>query len=146
MYLGIDLGTSSMKCLLIGENQELLKNVSSKQIPLSSPQSGWSEQDPKLWIDALDECLQKLNKEFQLKDILAISFSGHMHGATCLDRNHEIIRPCMMWNDTRSHQECSEIMVDPSVLEISGNIAMAGFTAPKVLWLNFCLLALFLLI
>lgn len=136
MYLGIDLGTSSMKCLLIGENQELLKNVSSKQIPLSSPQSGWSEQDPKLWTDALDECLQKLNKEFQLKDILAISFSGHMHGATCLDRNHEIIRPCMMWNDTRSHQECSEIMVDPSVLEISGNIAMAGFTAPKVLWLK----------
>ena len=76
MYLGIDLGTSSMKCLLIGENQELLKNVSSKDIPLSSPQRGWSEQDPKFWIDALDECLQKLTKEFHLKKIKAISFSG----------------------------------------------------------------------
>lgn len=136
MYLGIDLGTSSMKCLLIGENQELLKNVSSKDIPLSSPQRGWSEQDPKFWIEALDECLQKLTKEFHLKKIKAISFSGHMHGATCLDKNHQILRPCMMWNDTRSHQECSEIMFDQSVLEISGNIAMAGFTAPKVLWLK----------
>jgi len=136
MYLGIDLGTSSMKCLLIGEDQEPIKTVSSEEIPLSSPHSGWSEQDPKLWIQALDQCLLKLRQEINLKQIKSISFSGHMHGATCLDKNNQVLRPCMMWNDTRSHQECKEIMSNKSVLNISGNIAMPGFTAPKVLWLK----------
>ena len=70
MYLGIDLGTSSMKCLLIGEDQEPLKTVSSEEIPLSSPHSGWSEQDPKLWIKALDQCLLKLRQEINLKQII----------------------------------------------------------------------------
>jgi xylulokinase len=136
MYLGIDLGTSSMKCLLIGEDQEPLKTVSSEEISLSSPHHGWSEQDPKLWIQALDQCLLKLRQEINLKQIKSISFSGHMHGATCLDKNNQVLRPCMMWNDTRSHQECKEIMSNKSVLNISGNIAMPGFTAPKVLWLK----------
>jgi xylulokinase len=136
MYLGIDLGTSSMKCLIIGEDQEPIKTVSSEEISLSSPHHGWSEQDPKLWIQALDQCLLKLNQEINLKQIKAISFSGHMHGATCLDKNNQVLRPCMMWNDTRSHQECKEIMANNSVLDISGNIAMPGFTAPKVLWLK----------
>ena len=136
MYLGIDLGTSSMKCLLIGEDQEPIKTVSSEEIPLSSPHHGWSEQDPRLWIQALDQCLLKLRQEINLKQIKSISFSGHMHGATCLDKNNQVLRPCMMWNDTRSHQECKEIMSNKSVLNISGNIAMPGFTAPKVLWLK----------
>ena len=136
MYLGIDLGTSSMKCLLIGEDQKPIKTVSSEEIPLSSPHHGWSEQDPRLWIQALDQCLLKLRQEINLKQIKSISFSGHMHGATCLDKNNQVLRPCMMWNDTRSHQECKEIMSNKSVLNISGNIAMPGFTAPKVLWLK----------
>jgi len=136
MYLGIDLGTSSTKCLLIGEDQELIKIVSSEEIPLSSPHHGWSEQDPKLWIQALDQCLLKLSQEINLKQIKSISFSGHMHGATCLDKNNQVLRPCMMWNDTRSHRECKEIMSNNVVLDISGNIAMPGFTAPKVLWLK----------
>ena len=137
MYLGIDLGTSSMKCLLIGEEQELIQSVSSEEIPLTSLQSGWSEQDPKHWIEALDQCLLKLKLNNNLNQIKSISFSGHMHGATCIDKNNEVLRPCIMWNDTRSHQECREIMSDTSVLDISGNIAMAGFTAPKVLWLKY---------
>ena len=136
MYLGIDLGTSSMKCLIIGEDQEPIKTVSSEEISLSSPHHGWSEQDPRLWIQALDQCLLKLRQEINLKQIKSISFSGHMHGATCLDKNNQVLRPCMMWNDTRSHQECKEIMSNNSVLDISGNIAMPGFTAPKVLWLK----------
>ncbi len=136
MYLGIDLGTSSMKCLLIGEGQELIKIVSSDEIYLSNLQSGWSEQDPKLWIQALNQCLLKLSQDINLKKIKSISFSGHMHGATCLDKNNKVLRPCMMWNDTRSHKECKEIMSNNSVLDISGNIAMPGFTAPKVLWLK----------
>lgn len=136
MYLGIDLGTSAMKCLVIDEDQNLIKTVSSEEIPLSSLHNGWSEQDPKLWIQALDQCLFKLKQDNNLKEIKSISFSGHMHGATCLDKDNQVLRPCMMWNDTRSHQECIEIMSYNSVLDISGNIAMPGFTAPKVLWLK----------
>ena len=136
MYLGIDLGTSSMKCLVIGEEQEIIQSVSSDDIPLSNPHSGWSEQEPSSWIIALEACLKKLSEKMNLSEIKAISFSGHMHGATCLDSNHQVIRPCILWNDTRSHQECEEIMKDTSVMDIAGNIAMPGFTAPKVLWLK----------
>ena len=133
MYLGIDLGTSSMKCLIIGEDQEIIYNVSSKDISLTNPKSGWSEQDPSLWIEALELCLAKLKEKVKLNEIKSISFSGHMHGATCIDKNHEVIRPCILWNDTRSHEECKDIMNDKSVMDIAGNIAMPGFTAPKVL-------------
>ena len=136
MYLGIDLGTSSMKCLVIGEGQEIIHSVSSKNIPLSNPQSGWSEQDPSSWIVALDQCIKKLEEKINIHEIKSISFSGHMHGATCIDKNHEVIRPCILWNDTRSHQECAEIMTDNSVMDIAGNIAMPGFTAPKILWVK----------
>ena len=136
MYLGIDLGTSSMKCLVIGEDQEILHSVLSEDIPLSNPQSGWSEQDPSSWIIALDQCIKKLKEKININEINSVSFSGHMHGATCINKNHEIIRPCILWNDTRSHKECSEIMTDNSVMDIAGNIAMPGFTAPKVLWIK----------
>ena len=136
MYLGIDLGTSSMKCLVIGEDQEIIHSVSSEDIPLSNPQSGWSEQDPSSWIIAFDQCIKKLKEKININEINSVSFSGHMHGATCINKNHEIIRPCILWNDTRSHQECSEIMADNSVMDIAGNIAMPGFTAPKVLWIK----------
>ena len=136
MYLGIDLGTSSMKCLVIGEDQKIIHSVSSEDIPLSNPQSGWSEQEPSSWIVALDQCIKKLEEKINIHKIKSISFSGHMHGATCIDKNHEIIRPCILWNDTRSHQECAEIMTDNSVMDIAGNIAMPGFTAPKVLWIK----------
>ena len=93
MYLGIDLGTSSMKCLVIGEEQEIIQSVSSDDIPLSNPHSGWSEQEPSSWIIALETCLKKLSEKMNLGEIKAISFSGHMHGATCLDSNHQVIRP-----------------------------------------------------
>ncbi len=136
MYLGIDLGTSAMKCLIIGEEQEIIISVSSKDIPLSTPNSGWSEQDPSSWIIALEECIHQLKENIKLSEIKSISFSGHMHGATCIDKKHEVIRPCMLWNDTRSHKECGEIMKESSVMDIAGNIAMPGFTAPKVLWLK----------
>ena len=81
-------------------------------------------------------CLKKLSENISLTDIKAISFSGHMHGATCLDSDNKVIRPCILWNDTRSHEECSEIIKDISIMDIAGNIAMPGFTAPKVLWLK----------
>ena len=137
MYLGIDLGTSAMKCLVMGEEQEIIYSVSSDEIPLSNLRNGWSEQDPESWIVALETCLKKLQLKIDFQQIKSISFSGHMHGATCLNEKNEIIRPCILWNDTRSHQECEEIMRDNSVKDIAGNIAMPGFTAPKVLWLKY---------
>ena len=137
MYLGIDLGTSAMKCLVMGEEQEIIYSVSSDEIPLSNLRNGWSEQDPESWIVALETCLKKLQLKIDFQQIKSISFSGHMHGATCLNEKNEIIRPCILWNDTRSHQECEEIMRDNTVKDIAGNIAMPGFTAPKVLWLKY---------
>ena len=137
MYLGIDLGTSAMKCLVMGEEQEIIYSVSSDEIPLFNLRNGWSEQDPESWIVALETCLKKLQLKIDFQQIKSISFSGHMHGATCLNEKNEVIRPCILWNDTRSHQECEEIMRDNSVKDIAGNIAMPGFTAPKVLWLKY---------
>ena len=96
MYLGIDLGTTLMKCVVIGDNQEIICKTSSKNIPLSNLKSGWSEQDPKSWIIALNYCIKKLKKEINLKNIKSISFSGHMHGATCLDKNYDVIRKCIL--------------------------------------------------
>ena len=136
MYLGIDLGTSSMKCLLLGEEQEILFSVNSEDIPLSTPQNGWSEQDPSFWIKALDQCIKQIVLKFDLSQIKAVSFSGHMHGATCIDKNYKVIRPCILWNDTRSFKQCSQIMADETVMDIAGNIAMPGFTSPKILWMK----------
>ena len=134
MYLGLDLGTSSLKSLVIDDKQNILYSYSS-DIELSTPKSGWSEQEPIDWIKALDFCLKGLSKSINLEKIQAISFSGHMHGATCIDKNDQVLRPCILWNDTRSHQECTEILANPLVMDIAGNIVMPGFTAPKLVWL-----------
>ena len=136
MYLGIDLGTSSIKCLIIDDGQKVL-NSSSAEFSLSTPQNGWAEQDPLLWIQGLTDCLNSISKKTNLKDILAISFSGQMHGATCLDIDNNIIRPSILWNDTRSFAECQEMMLkNPNIMDITGNLAMPGFTAPKILWMK----------
>ena len=91
MYLGIDLGTSAMKCLVMGEEQEIIYSVSSDEIPLSNLRNGWSEQDPESWIVALETCLKKLQLKIDFQQIKSISFSGHMHGATCLNEKNEVI-------------------------------------------------------
>ena len=135
MYLGIDLGTSSMKCLLINDKQEICEST-SHEIDIMNPKSGWSEQNPSSWVEALKKCLADLSKKINLSEIKAVSFSGHMHGATCLDENYVPLRPCILWNDTRSFAECDIIMQNPKLLDISGNIAMPGFTAPKLLWMK----------
>ena len=136
MYLGIDLGTSSIKCLIIDDQQKVL-NSSFSEFSLSTPQSGWAEQDPLLWINGLTDCLRNISEKTNLKNILAISFSGQMHGATCLDINNNILRPSILWNDTRSFAECESMMLEnPNIMDITGNLAMPGFTAPKILWMK----------
>ena len=136
MYLGIDLGTSSLKCLVIDDSQKVISS-SFSDFDISTPKNGWAEQDPSLWIKGLSECLNTLNKEISLNKIQSISFSGQMHGATCLDKEERVIRPSILWNDTRSFNECESMMKkNPSIMDITGNLAMPGFTAPKIVWMK----------
>ena len=134
MYLGIDLGTSSAKTVLMDEDQQIVGSHSAP-VPISRPEDGWSEQDPSHWITAIEATLQVLatNHPQQLADVRGIGLSGHMHGATLLDKSDNIIRPCMLWNDTRSSAQAQRLDTEHS-REIAGNILFPGFTAPKVAW------------
>ena len=133
MFIGIDLGTSSIKMILIDQNQNILATANSS-LTVQSPKDGFSEQNPQEWIDSTMECLGalKLKKPKEFTQTISIGISGHMHGATLIDKNGKVIRPCILWNDTRSHQECEEFEKQNfDVRSISGNITMPGFTAPK---------------
>ncbi|UIJ71375.1 xylulokinase [Aurantimonas sp. HBX-1] len=133
-YLGLDLGTSSLKALIIGEDQRPIASVS---VPLTveRPHFGWSEQDPAAWIAACETALERLKAEHgaALAAVAGIGLSGHMHGATLLGADDQVLRPCILWNDTRSHQEAAKLDDDES-RAITGNIVFPGFTAPKLLW------------
>ncbi len=136
MYLGIDLGTSEVKALVIDEQGE---TVATHSIPLTTqrPFSHWSEQSPQQWWQATCELVTELRTKCSddWRAIKAISLSGQMHGAVLLDREDHVIRPAILWNDTRSFEECVELEVSaPKLRDIAGNIAMPGFTAPKLLW------------
>jgi len=135
MYLGLDLGTSGVKALLADDAQNI---VGSAQAPLtvSRPADGWSEQEPDDWINATTQAILKLGKSFELSTVEGIGLSGQMHGATLLDKNDKVLRPCILWNDTRSHQEAKAMDADPSFRNITGNIVFPGFTAPKLAWVK----------
>ena len=138
MYIGIDLGTSGIKTILIDINQNILE-TSHASLSVNSPKDGYNEQDPKEWIKATESCLedlkQKRPKEFS--SVISIGISGHMHGATLINKEGKVIRPCILWNDTRSYKECEEFEnQDYDVRKISGNITMPGFTAPKINWIK----------
>ena len=138
MYIGIDLGTSSVKTILIDYNQNIIAS-SSFNISSHSPKDGYSEQNPNEWIDATYKCFQKLQeqKSKEFSNTISIGISGHMHGATILNDTGNVIRPCILWNDTRSFEECLEFENQKyDVRSISGNITMPGFTAPKINWLK----------
>ena len=132
--IGLDLGTSSLKAILIDVNQTVLAEHS---VPLTveRPHDGWSEQDPRSWEKAAEEALAAL-REAAGTDVAAIGLSGHMHGATLIGEDGAPLRPCMLWNDTRAHAEAAEMDADPRFREITGNIVFPGFTAPKVEWVR----------
>ena len=135
-YIGLDLGTSGLKAILVDERG---KSIGSSRYGYksSSPHIGWQEQHPKDWITACFSALGVLRKQFprEYNRVLGIGVSGHMHGAVLLDASNTIIRPCIMWNDTRSHKEASELDKKEIFRMVSGNIVFPGFTAPKLLWL-----------
>ena len=138
MFIGIDLGTSSIKTILIDENQTTL-SAHTENVELFNPSLGHYEQDPKNWYDATIKCFYKIksDKPKEFSAVRALGISGQMHGATLIDKNNKVLRPCILWNDTRSEKQCTYMeSACTSLREISGNIAMPGFTAPKILWVK----------
>lgn len=137
MYLGLDLGTSSAKALLMDENQNIIGSASS-DLDVDRPHAGWSEQNPADWIEATKIAVGQLKQSHgsELAGVRGVGLSGHMHGATLIDAEDKIIRPCILWNDTRSHVEAAELDANPLFRSLSGNIVFPGFTAPKLSWVR----------
>ncbi len=135
MYIGLDLGTSGLKGILMDDGQQVLAEATAP-LTVARLHDGWSEQSPADWIAAAESVLDALAVERSLASVKGIGLSGHMHGATLLDAADEVLRPCILWNDTRSHLEAAELDDDPMFRRISGNIVFPGFTAPKLMWVQ----------
>ena len=138
MFIGIDIGTTSVKSVLVEEDGHVVATATAP-LALSRPHPGWSEQDPEAWWAAVSKTLDDLHaaQPRRMGDVVAIGLSGQMHGATLLDGADEVLRPAILWNDGRAGAECAELETAcPDARAITGNIAMAGFTAPKLLWVR----------
>lgn len=137
-YLGIDLGTSGCKLLLVREDGEILNTV-TKEYPLSFPQPGWSEQRAEVWWDAVVAGVPELLRGFDASQVVGIGTGGQMHGLVALDKADNVIRPAILWNDGRTSQEVDYLngVIGKQTLSArTANIAFAGFTAPKILWMR----------
>ena len=132
MYLGLDLGTSGLKALIIDEHQNTVASANSA-LQVSRPHSGWSEQDPASWITAAEQALDalKVSHPTELAAVRGIGFSGQMHGATLLDSSDAVLRPCMLWNDTRSHKQASVLDGKEEFRALSGNIVFSRLYGPE---------------
>src|SRR5271166_4516553 len=135
-FLGLDIGTSSVKALLIGADQRVATEAT---VPLSvfRPHPLWSEQDPAEWVEGVEGAVAALRRHAprEFAALAGVGLSGQMHGATLLDRNDKPLRPAILWNDGRSFAECAELKRRvPDVEKRTGNLVMPGFTAPKMLW------------
>ena len=136
MFLGVDLGTSAIKLLVINDSNSVLAE-SNIALDVSRPHPLWSEQDPDEWWRALLKGIEDLKSQTSLSDLKGIGLSGQMHGAVLLDKKGEVLRPAILWNDGRSGKECFELEdAVPDLHRITGNLAMPGFTAPKLLWIR----------
>ena len=137
-YIGVDLGTSAVKLLLMEGNGKIC-NIVSNEYPLSFPQPGWSEQKPEDWWDAVVDGIKKLVDGFDASEVAGISFGGQMHGLVILDENDNVIRPAILWNDGRTTKQVDYLNNEigkEKLSEYTANIAFAGFTAPKILWVK----------
>ena len=138
LYIGIDLGTSSVKLLLMDSNGNVVNTV-SEEYPIYFPRPGWSEQNPEDWYKAVSAGIKKLTYGIDKDKVAGISFGGQMHGLVILDENDKVIRPCILWNDGRTKKECdylNNVIGKEKLSDYTANIAFAGFTAPKLLWLR----------
>ena len=137
-YIGVDLGTSAVKLLLMEGNGKIC-NIVSNEYPLSFPQPGWSEQKPEDWWNAVVDGIKKLINGFDASEVAGISFGGQMHGLVILDENDNVIRPAILWNDGRTTKQVDYLNNEigkEKLSEYTANIAFAGFTAPKILWVK----------
>ena len=136
MYLGLDIGTSSVKAILIDEHQNAIATADAAQ-EVERPHSGWSQQDPDGWIRGCEQAIGELraHQPKAFAAIRGIGLSGQMHGAVMLDAQNRPVYPCILWNDSRAAAEAAAMDADPDFRRITGNITFAGFTAPKVVWL-----------
>ena len=136
-YLGLDLGTSGLKALLIDEEQKIIASAHA-ELHVSRPHQSWSEQQPQDWIKAAEAAITRLKAEHgtALKNVRGIGLSGQMHGAVLLDEQDQVLRPAILWNDTRSHAQAAQLDADPLFRALTGNIVFPGFTAPKLLWVK----------
>lgn len=138
LYIGVDLGTSSVKLLLMDELGDI-KNIVTREYPLYFPNPGWSEQNPEDWFTSLMDGLKELTEGMDKESIDGISFSGQMHGMVILDENDKVIRPAILWNDGRTGEECDYLnntIGREKISQYTGNMALTGFTAPKLLWVK----------
>lgn len=136
-FIGLDLGTSGLKGLLVSENGTIIKEESASY-PVCYPQSGWSEQNPVDWLKAATDVLTRLAKGVE-KEVAGVSIGGQMHGLVLLDENDNVIRPAILWNDGRTGKQTdylNEVIGKERLDEYTANIAFAGFTAPKILWVK----------
>ena len=138
LYIGVDLGTSAVKLLVMDQNGKIVKIV-SKEYPLFFPHPGWSEQNPEDWYEKSLEGLEELLEGCDKSEVAGISFGGQMHGLVTLDENDKVIRPAILWNHGRSTEEVAylnETIGKDVISSYTANIAFAGFTAPKILWMK----------
>ena len=138
LYIGIDLGTSSVKLLLMDAAGNV-KNIVSREYPLYFPNPGWSEQKPEDWYKETMQGLKELLEGFPKEEVAGISFGGQMHGLVILDDKDEVIRPAILWNDGRTTEECDYLNNEigkETLSEYTANISFTGFTAPKILWVK----------
>lgn len=138
LYIGIDLGTSAVKLLLMAQDGTI-QNIVSREYPLQFPHPGWSEQNPQDWLTQTLVGLKALTEGADKSQIAGISFGGQMHGLVTLDKNDQIIRPAILWNDGRTTKETdylNQVIGQQRLSQYTANIAFAGFTAPKILWMK----------
>ena len=138
LFVGIDLGTSAVKLLLMNEKGEIQK-ITSRQYSIYFPKPGWSQQNPTDWYDMTIEGLKELLSECDKSRVAGISFGGQMHGLVVLDEEDEVIRPAILWNDGRTEKQVQYLnqqIGKDKISDYTANIAFAGFTAPKILWMR----------
>ena len=138
LYIGIDLGTSAVKLLLMDETGKI-HNIVSKEYPLSFPHPGWSEQNPEDWYIQTMTAIEELVSGSDRSQVAGISFGGQMHGLVVLDDQDQVIRPAILWNDGRTTKETdylNQVIGKEKLSQYTANIAFAGFTAPKILWMR----------
>lgn len=138
LFVGIDLGTSAVKLLLMNEKGEIQK-IANREYPLYFPRPGWSEQNPTDWYDKTIDGLKELLSDCDKSQVAGISFGGQMHGLVVLDEKDEVIRPAILWNDGRTEKQVEYLnqqIGKDKISQYTANIAFAGFTAPKILWMR----------